>query len=285
MPEILDGRKISQDIKSEVASAVETLRLKIGIRPRLHVLLVGNNPASEVYVKSKTKTANDLGISSQTARLPETSSQEQVVAIINRWNDDGEVHGILVQLPLPAHLHTDTILERILPTKDVDGLHPLNLGLLAAGRPRFIPCTPYGVWELLKRTGHSPTGKQVVILGRSNLVGKPLALLLSLKAPDCDATVTLCHSQTPDLRGMAGRADILISAIGKPEFVTSDMVKPGAVVIDVGIHRRNDGNLVGDVAFESVAPIASAITPVPGGVGPMTIAMLMQNTVQAATST
>ena len=285
MPEILDGRKISQEIKSEVASGVKTLRLERGIVPRLHVLLIGNNPASEVYVKSKTKTAGELGISSETTRLSEMVSQEQVIAMIDRLNDDGGVHGILVQLPLPPHLRAETILERVLPAKDVDGLHPLNLGLLAAGRPRFIPCTPYGVWELLKRTGHSPTGKEVIVLGRSNLVGRPLALLLSLKAPDCDATVTLCHSQTPNLHAIARRADILVSAIGKPEYVTSDMVKPGVVVIDVGTHRRSDGKLIGDVAFESVAPIASAITPVPGGVGPMTIAMLMQNTLQAATST
>jgi methylenetetrahydrofolate dehydrogenase (NADP+)/methenyltetrahydrofolate cyclohydrolase len=226
-----------------------------------------------------------MGIASWTTKLPEEIPQERVIEIIDSLNHDDSIHGILVQLPLPLHLESDMILERMFPVKDVDGLHPLNLGLLAAGRPRFIPCTPRGVWELLKRTGHSPTGKEVVILGRSKLVGRPLGLLLSMKAPDCDATVTICHSQTPHLTEIARRADILISAIGKPEYVTLNMVKPGAIVIDVGIHRRSDGKLVGDVAFESVAAVASAITPVPGGIGPMTIAMLMQNTLQAAAST
>jgi methylenetetrahydrofolate dehydrogenase (NADP+)/methenyltetrahydrofolate cyclohydrolase len=283
MPEIIDGRKIAKDIKNEVASAVESLKRDRGIVPHLVVLLIGNDPASEIYVKAKAKAAGQLGIRAETVKLADTVSEKEVLKLIDDLNGNPEVHGILVQLPLPPHLRSERILERLSPAKDVDGLHPVNLGLLAAGRPRFIPCTPYGVWELLKRTNNSPTGKEVVILGRSNLVGRPLALLLSMKAPHCDATVAVCHSRTPNLAEVARRADILISAIGRAEFVTAEMVKRGAVVIDVGIHRKADGMLVGDVNFDSVAPLASAITPVPGGVGPMTIAMLMTNTLQAAT--
>ena len=283
MPEIIDGRKIAKDIKSEVASAVESLNRDRGIVPNLVVLLIGDDPASEVYVKAKTKAASRLGIRSETVRLADTISEKEVLRLIDDLNANPEVHGILVQLPLPSHLQSERILEYLKPAKDVDGLHPTNLGLLAAGRPRFIPCTPYGIWELLKRTGNSPTGKEVVILGRSNLVGRPLALLLSMKAPHCDATVAVCHSRTPNLAEVARRADILISAIGRAQFVTADMVKQDAVVIDVGIHRKPDGKLVGDVDFDAVAPLVSAITPVPGGVGPMTIAMLMANTLQAAT--
>lgn len=282
MPEIIDGRKIAKDIKREIASAVESLKLERGIVPHLVVVLIGNDPASEVYVKGKAKAASHLGIRAETMKLADTISEKEVLKLIDDLNGNSEVHGILVQLPLPSHLRSEPILERVSPAKDVDGLHPMNVGLLAAGRPRFIPCTPYGVWELLKRTNNSPTGKEVVILGRSNLVGRPLALLLSMKASDCDATVVVCHSRTPNLPEVARRADILISAMGQAEFVTAEMVKPGAVVIDVGIHRKPDGTLTGDVHFDSVAPLASAITPVPGGVGPMTIAMLMQNTLQAA---
>jgi methylenetetrahydrofolate dehydrogenase (NADP+)/methenyltetrahydrofolate cyclohydrolase len=282
MPDIIDGQKIAKEIRSEIASSVAALKSEKGIVPHLTVLLIGNDPASEVYVRSKTKAARELGISSQTLRPPSSISEEEVLGTIDALNGDESVHGILVQLPLPSHLHPDKILERLHPSKDVDGLHPTNLGLLAAGRPRFIPCTPYGVWELLKRSGHSPEGKETVILGRSNLVGRPLALLLSMKAPDCNATVTVCHSQTPNLAEVSCRADILISAIGRPHFVKPEMVKRGAVVIDVGIHRREDGKLIGDVDFDAVLPLVSAISPVPGGVGPMTITMLLQNTLQAA---
>ncbi len=285
MPEIIDGKKIAASIKREIASGVELLKREKGVVPFLTVVLIGNDPASEVYVKSKSKTAGKLGIQSETIKLAEAVSEKDVLNLIDKLNENPEVNGILVQLPLPPHLNTELILERLNPRKDVDGLHPTNLGLLATGRPTFIPCTPFGIWELLKRTNHSPEEKDVVILGRSNLVGKPLSLLLSMKQKDCNATVTLCHSRTSNLPQMARQADILISAMGQAEFVTGDMVKPGAVVIDVGIHRKEDGKLVGDVDFASVAPVALAITPVPGGVGPMTIAMLMQNTFQAAKST
>ncbi|MFH1009936.1 MAG: bifunctional 5,10-methylenetetrahydrofolate dehydrogenase/5,10-methenyltetrahydrofolate cyclohydrolase [bacterium] len=284
MPEIIDGRKIANEIKREVAASIESLAREKSVVPHLVVLLVGNDPASEVYVKGKAKTAQELGIHSETTRLPSTVKEDDVLRIVDTLNENASVHGILVQLPLPPQLKPERILEQIHPSKDVDGLHPANLGLLAAGRPRFIPCTPYGVWELLKRTGHSPSGKEVLILGRSNLVGRPLALLLSMKARDCNATVTVCHSQTPNIAEVTRRAEILVSAIGHPHFVTADMIRPGAVVIDVGIHRREDGKLAGDVDFDAVLPMVSAITPVPGGVGPMTIAMLMHNTLQAAQS-
>jgi methylenetetrahydrofolate dehydrogenase (NADP+)/methenyltetrahydrofolate cyclohydrolase len=285
MSEIIDGKRIAESIRREIASGVELLKIEKGVTPSLTVILIGNDPASEVYVKSKAKAAGKLGIQSETVRLTDTVSEKDVLNLIAEQNEKSEVHGILVQLPLPIHLNTDLILERLSPRKDVDGLHPTNLGLLAAGRPAFIPCTPFGIWELLKRTNHSPEGQEVVILGRSNLVGKPLSLLLSMKQKDCNATVTLCHSGTSRMLEITRRADILISAMGQAEFITGDMVKPGAVVIDVGIHRKENGKLVGDVDFASVAPLASAITPVPGGVGPMTIAMLMHNTFQAAKST
>ena len=285
MPEIIDGKKIAASIKKEIASEVELMKREKGVIPSLTVVLIGNDPASEVYVNSKAKTAGKLGIQSETVRLTEAVSEKDVLNLIDKLNENPEVHGILVQLPLPQHLNTELILERLNPRKDVDGLHPTNLGLLAAGRPKFIHCTPFGIWELLKRTNHSPEGKDIVILGRSNLVGKPLSLLLSMKQEDCNATVTLCHSGTSNLPQITRRADILISAMGQAEFVTGNMVKPGVVVIDVGIHRKENGKLVGDVDFASVAPVASAITPVPGGVGPMTISMLMQNTFQAAKST
>lgn len=282
MSEIIDGRKISKEIKDEIKRTIEVLKHDKGIQPSLRVLLVGNDPASEIYVKSKIKTAVKLGIHSETIKLPAETTEKEVLEIIEGLNGNSEVHGILVQLPLPPHLNTEKILEYLNPAKDVDGLHPKNMGLLAAGHPRFIPCTPYGIWEMLKRTNNSPEGKEVVVLGRSNLVGRPLSLLLSMKAKGCNATVTLCHSGTQNLPEITRRADILVSAIGKPEFITVEMVREGAVVIDVGIHRIADGKLVGDVDFDSVAPIASAVTPVPGGVGPMTIAMLMKNTLQAA---
>ncbi len=285
MPEIIDGKKIAATIKTEIAAGVELLKREKGVTPSLTVLLIGNDPASQVYVSSKAKAAEKLGIQSETIKLAETVSLKDVLNLIDELNGNPKVHGILVQLPLPQHLNTELILERLNPQKDVDGLHPINLGRLAAGQPKFIPCTPYGIWELLRRTHHSPEGKDVAILGRSNLVGRPLSLLLSLKQKDCNATVTLCHSGTSNLPQLSRQADILISAMGQPEYVTGDMVKPGAIVIDVGIHRKEDGKLVGDIDFTSVAPLVSAITPVPGGVGPMTIAMLMQNTFQAAKST
>ena len=257
-----------------------------GIEPCLAVVLVGEDPASEVYVRNKKRTSEEIGMKSIGHNLPDTTTQRELETLIQSLNADPAVHGILCQFPLPEGLDEKKVIQTIAPEKDVDGLHPLNAGLIAMGIPKFISCTPYGVLQMLKRSGISTSGKNAVVLGRSNLVGRPIATLLSSKG--WDATVTVCHSRTSDLAEVTSHADILIAAIGIPEFVKANMVKPGAVVIDVGINRIDDPNkakgtrLVGDVAFEEVAAKASFITPVPGGVGPMTIAMLMVNTVNAA---
>ena len=285
MSELISGKIISTQINEELCLEVKQLKTK-GIEPCLAVVLVGEDPASEVYVRNKKRTSEEIGMRSIGHNLPDTTTQRELETLIQSLNADPAVHGILCQFPLPEGLDEKKVIQTIAPEKDVDGLHPLNAGLIAMGIPKFISCTPYGVLQMLKRSGISTSGKNAVVLGRSNLVGRPIATLLSSKG--WDATVTVCHSRTSDMAEVTSQADILIAAIGIPEFVKANMVKPGAVVIDVGINRIDDPNkakgtrLVGDVAFEEVAAKASFITPVPGGVGPMTIAMLMVNTVNAA---
>lgn len=285
MADIISGKTIRDQILEELRAEVERLTAA-GTQPCLAVILVGADPASQVYVGSKRRTSEQLGMRSVSHDLPATTTQEELEALIRQLNDDPTVHGILCQLPLPDGLSETRVIQTISPDKDVDGLHPVNAGLIAMGTPKFISCTPYGVLQLLKRTGVQTSGSHAIVLGRSNLFGRPMATLLSSKG--WDATVTTCHSRTRDLPSVTSQADILIAAIGRPEFVTADMVKPGAVVIDVGINRIEDtsapkgSRLVGDVAYGPVSEIASAITPVPGGVGPMTIAMLMANTVNSA---
>ncbi len=285
MSELISGKIISAQINEELCLEVKQLKTK-GIEPCLAVVLVGEDPASEVYVRNKKRTGEEIGMRSIGHNLPDTTTQRELETLIQSLNADPAVHGILCQFPLPEGLDEKKVIQTIAPEKDVDGLHPLNAGLIAMGIPKFISCTPYGVLQMLKRSGISTSGKNAVVLGRSNLVGRPIATLLSSKG--WDATVTVCHSRTSDLAEVTSQADILIAAIGIPEFVKGNMVKDGAVVIDVGINPIDDPNkakgtrLVGDVAFEEVAAKASFITPVPGGVGPMTIAMLMVNTVNAA---
>ena len=285
MSELISGKIISTQINEELCLEVKQLKTK-GIEPCLAVVLVGEDPASEVYVRNKKRTSEEIGMKSIGHNLPDTTTQRELETLIQSLNADPAVHGILCQFPLPEGLDEKKVIQTIAPEKDVDGLHPLNAGLIAMGIPKFISCTPYGVLQMLKRSGISTSGKNAVVLGRSNLVGRPIATLLSSKG--WDATVTVCHSRTSDLAEVTSQADILIAAIGIPEFVKANMVKPGAIVIDVGINRIDDPNkakgtrLVGDVAFEEVAAKSSFITPVPGGVGPMTIAMLMVNTVNAA---
>ena len=285
MSELISGKIISAQINKELCLEVKQLKTK-GIEPCLAVVLVGEDPASEVYVRNKKRTSEEIGMRSIGHNLPDTTTQRELETLIQSLNADPAVHGILCQFPLPEGLDKTKVIQTIAPEKDVDGLHPLNAGLIAMGIPKFISCTPYGVLQMLKRSGISTSGKNAVVLGRSNLVGRPIATLLSSKG--WDATVTVCHSRTSDLAEVTSQADILIAAIGIPEFVKGNMVKDGAVVIDVGINPIDDPNkakgtrLVGDVAFEEVAAKASFITPVPGGVGPMTIAMLMVNTVNAA---
>ena len=287
MAQLIDGRKISQEVREEIALQVAELRQQ-GIIPGLTAILVGDDPASMVYVRSKEKACAQAGITSNVIRLSADTSQRELEKLVDEQNARADVHGILVQLPLPEHLDEDRIINKILPAKDVDGFHPQSIGNLLLERPGFVPATPCGIMELLKRTGITTSGKQVVIVGRSHIVGKPLAALLMKKGEQGDATVTVCHSRTGNLAEVTLRADILIAAIGRPELIRGDMVKPGAVVIDVGINRVEDATrkkgyrIVGDVAFNEVEQQASAITPVPGGVGPMTIAMLLKNTLLAA---
>jgi methylenetetrahydrofolate dehydrogenase (NADP+)/methenyltetrahydrofolate cyclohydrolase len=274
---ILDGKAISARIKGEIKSQVTEMK-KRGLVPGLAVVLVGDDPASQVYVGSKEKTSLDLGLYSEVHRLPAQTSLADLLALIRRLAEDRKVHGILVQSPLPRHLDFNTVLDAVPPSKDVDGLHPANAGRLMNGLKCFVSCTPLGCMELLKETGVNPAGLNAVVVGRSNLVGKPVAQLLL----NANATVTVCHSKTKDLPAVIRQADIVVAAVGKARMITADMVKPGAVVLDVGINRQPDGKLVGDVDYAPVAEKASWITPVPGGVGPMTIAMLMKNTLQAA---
>jgi methylenetetrahydrofolate dehydrogenase (NADP+) / methenyltetrahydrofolate cyclohydrolase len=278
MVNIIDGNKIAQDIRNEVRASTLELKEQKGIVPGLAVILVGDDPASQVYVGRKAKACAEVGFLSREYKLPVETEEEKLLKIIKKLNKDKLVHGILVQLPLPKHISTEKIIAAIDPYKDVDGFHPYNVGGLVAGTPLFVPCTPRGIMELIARSGIELAGKEAVVVGRSNIVGKPMALLLLSQ----NATVTMCHSKTKDLPTVTGRADVLIAAIGKPHMIKANMVKEGAVVIDVGVNRLENGKLAGDVAFDEVAAKASFITPVPGGVGPMTIAMLMKNTLDAA---
>ena len=274
----IDGKLISAEIREEIRAKTEELAARKGYRPGLAVVIVGEDPASQVYVRNKKRACEEVGFYSRGYELPATTTQEELLVLIDTLNADPEIHGILVQLPLPKHLDESAVLLRIDPKKDVDAFHPYNVGRIMIGDYKFLPCTPAGVMALLARTGIEIAGKKCVVIGRSNIVGKPMAMLLL----HAHGTVTVCHSRTKDLASVTREADILVVAIGKADFVTADMVKPGAVVIDVGMNRRADGKLTGDVDYASVEPIASAITPVPGGVGPMTITMLLQNTLAAA---
>lgn len=285
---VIDGVAVAKAVRADVARETAVLR-KRGVTPGLTVVIVGEDPASQSYVRSKEKASIEAGMKGETIRLPASTPQAELEAVIDRLNADPTVHGILVQSPLPKHMDANTVVRRIAPHKDVDGFHPVNVGKLLIGeRDGFAPCTPAGVQELLLRYGVETAGKEVVILGRSNIVGKPMAALLIQPGKGANCTVTVCHSRTRDLTFHTRRADIVIAAIGKPAMVTGDMLRPGAVVIDVGINRVDDPStpkgyrLVGDVHFESASKVASLITPVPGGVGPMTIAMLLMNTVRAA---
>ncbi len=284
---IIDGKEIAQKIRSELVEEIKSLKEK-GVTPGLSVVLVGENPASEVYVRMKNKAAHEIGVYSEQHTLETSASEEELLELIDKLNTDDKIHGILVQLPLPDQINEKKVLNRILPEKDVDGFHPVNMGRMVIGEPGFLPCTPYGVIKMLIYSGVQTEGAEVVVVGRSNIVGKPVANMLMQKQKDANATVTVCHSRTKDLPAVTRRADILIAAIGRPEFITADMVKEGAVVIDVGVNRVDDPGskkgykLVGDVKFDEVAEKAAAISPVPGGVGPMTITMLLYNTVQSA---
>lgn len=277
--QLLDGKAMSNELREKLAVRVAKLKEQ-GITPGLAVILVGEDPASQIYVKNKSLGCQQVGIHSVTIRLPETASQAELEAQIDALNADSTIHGILVQLPLPKVLDETAALARILPEKDVDGFHLLNAGKLFTGQPGVVACTPKGAMEMLHRTGMDLAGKEAVVVGRSNIVGKPMAMLLLQE----NATVTLCHSRTNDLAAHTRRADVLVAAVGKPRFITADMVKAGAVVIDVGINRV-DGKVVGDVDFDAVKEVASWITPVPGGVGRMTITMLLENTIEAAERT
>lgn len=276
MARLIDGRAIAERVKEEVAKEVKYLRDK-GIKPSLHVVLVGDNPASKVYVRNKHKAATSVGIDTKIHQLPEEVAETELRALLKALNRDEKVNGILIQLPLPRHIDKNRLLSAIDPLKDVDGLHPENLGLLFSDIPRLVPCTPQGIMRMVREIGFDPVGKEAVIVGRSLIVGKPMAQLLLA----ANATVTLVHSRTQNIGEHTLRGDILVVAVGKPKIIKEPMVKPGAVVIDVGINRTGEGRLVGDVDFNEVSKIAGWITPVPGGVGPMTVAMLLKNTVVA----
>lgn len=278
MAAIIDGKAIAREIRAEVKEEALRLKAEKGIVPGLAVVLAGEDAASQVYVRHKENACAEAGFLSRTLRLPAATSEQAVLELIRSLNEDGQIHGILVQLPLPSHISVDAVTEAIDPRKDVDGFHPLNVGRLFSGNPWHRACTPAGIIELLDRSAVKIEGAEAVIVGRSNIVGKPLALMLLARS----ATVTVCHTRTRDLAAVTRRADILFAAVGKPEMIRADMIRKGAVVIDVGINRLADGRLVGDVAFAECAARASYITPVPGGVGVMTIAMLMKNTLQAA---
>ncbi len=277
MANLINGKEISAQVKAEIAKEAEKLA-EFGITPGLAVIIVGDDPASKIYVNNKKKACEEVGFYSEVFELPEKTSQKELLELIDKLNKRFDIDGILVQLPLPKHLNEKAIVGAISPKKDVDAFSPFNVGRIMIGEYRFLPCTPAGVMELIKSTGVEVSGKNCVVIGRSNIVGKPMAMLLLHE----NGTVTICHSKTENLAEICKNADILVAAVGKPKFVTADMVKEGAVVIDVGMNRDEDGKLCGDVDFENVEPKASFITPVPGGVGPMTIAMLMKNTLTAA---
>ncbi len=274
----IDGKETSKAVRARIKEDTEAFIKQTGIVPGLAVVIVGADPASQVYVRNKHKACAEVGMYSEVHELPENISEEELLSLIDRLNHSDKIHGILVQLPLPKHLNEEAVILAIDPTKDVDAFHPQNVGKIMIGNYSFLPCTPAGVMELLRFYGVDPAGKHCVIIGRSNIVGKPQSMLM-LKA---NATVTICHSKTQNLSSLVRMADIVIAAVGKPKFITEDMVKEGAVVMDVGINRMSDGKLCGDVDFEQVEKKASYITPVPGGVGPMTITMLLQNTLTAA---
>ena len=277
MAKILDGKMLSAKIKEDIRKETEELKVK-GINPGLAVIIVGDDPASRVYVNNKKKACEACGFYSEEHALPAETTEEELLKLIDELNNRKDINGILVQLPLPKGIDSEKVLLSIRPEKDVDAFHPVNVGKIMIGDFDFVPCTPYGVMHLIEETGIDIKGKECVVIGRSNIVGKPQAMLLLHE----NATVTICHSRTKDLKEVTKRADIIVAAVGKAKFVTADMVKEGAIVIDVGMNRDENGKLCGDVDYESVEPIASAITPVPGGVGPMTIAMLMKNTIKAA---
>ena len=276
---VIDGKLLAEQTRDDVTRETILFRERTGVIPHLAAVLIGNDPASEVYVRNKEKACQKSGLASTLHRLPESTSQQELLELVQSLNADRSVHGILVQLPLPKQINASVVLDAILPTKDVDAFHPENVGLMLQGRPRYLPCTPAGVMKILQVSGLETAGQHAVVIGRSDIVGKPMAALLLQKG--VDATVTVCHSRTKNIGGVIREADIVVAALGIPEFVRGDMIKPGAVVIDVGINRVGD-RLVGDVHFKEAAAVASAITPVPGGVGPMTIAMLLQNTLTAA---
>ena len=279
--QLIDGKAIAAVIRERLALKVAAFRQETGVIPKLAAVLVGDDPASQVYVRNKEQGCLKAGIASEVHRLALSTTQPELLQLISQLNSDAAVHGILVQLPLPKQIHETTVLDSVSPAKDVDCFHPENVGRMVQGRPRFLPCTPHGIQVLLRESGTEVDGAHVVVLGRSEIVGKPVGMMLLQKGETANATVTFCHSRTKNLAEITRSADILIAAIGRPEFVTADMVRQGAVVIDVGLNRVGS-KLVGDVAFESVSAIAAAITPVPGGVGPMTIAMLLENTLLAA---
>ncbi len=286
--QIISGTRIAKEIRAEVATGVAELRERSGVTPGLAVVLVGDDPASATYVRNKGRACEEAGIFSETFNLPASTTQGEVLDLVKRLNGDSRFHGLLVQIPLPDQIDEDTVLLAIDPAKDVDGLHPFNVGRLVEGSPTFLPCTPAGIQQMLLRSGYDPEGAHVVVCGRSNIVGKPVAMLMVQKAAGANATVTMCHTRTKDLASVTRLADILIIAAGRPNTITADMVKDGAVVVDVGMNRIDDPSrergfrLVGDVDFQAVSEKAAAITPVPGGVGPMTIAMLLRNTLLAA---
>lgn len=277
MAQIISGKEVAAQVKARIAAETAALAQQ-GVVPGLAVVIVGENPASKIYVRNKEKACAEVGFYSELHALPEQTTEEALLALVRQLNNDAKIHGILVQLPLPAHLDAQQVIETISPDKDVDAFHPVNVGGLVTGTNRFAPCTPAGIMELLHSAGISVSGKRCVVIGRSNIVGKPMALLLLRE----NGTVTICHSHTRQLAEICREADILVAAVGRPHFVTAEMVKPGAAVIDVGMDRDAAGKLCGDVDFAAVEPVAGYITPVPGGVGPMTIAMLMQNTLTAA---
>lgn len=277
MAQIIDGKKVSAEVKARVADEVAALKEK-GVTPGLAVIIVGDDSASQVYVRNKEKACAETGMYSEKYALPAETTQEELLNLVKELNGKKEISGILCQLPLPSHLNSDIVINAIDPIKDVDAFHPVNVGKIMIGDYAFLPCTPAGVMELIKSAGVDPQGKNCVVVGRSNIVGKPMAMLLLHK----NATVTICHSKTVNLSEITKQADILVAAVGRAKFITGDMIKPGAVVIDVGMNRDENGKLCGDVDFESAEKTAGAITPVPGGVGPMTIAMLMENTLTAA---
>ncbi len=288
MAKILDGAALAQEIRGEVAADVQEMEAKHGVTPGLAAVLIGDDPASAVYVRNKRRACAETGMFSESFEMAADTSEPEVLSLIRRLNQDPRFHGILVQLPLPRHINEQAVIDALESGKDVDGIHPFNLGKLAQGRPDFVPGTPAGVQQLLLRNGYDPSGRNVVICGRSEIVGKPLAMLLMQRKDGANATVTVCHTRTKDLADATRQADVVVAAMGRPKFITAEMVREGAVVIDVGINRVEDSSrkqgyrLIGDVDFEAVSEKAEAITPVPGGVGPMTIAMLLVNTLTAA---